>query len=731
MYVFNRKGLKEDVSFDKIVKRIENLSYNLNYINVDLITQKVISGLCTGIKTTELDNLAAEICASMITEHYNYGVLAARITVSNLHKETKPSFFKVIQDLYNHSIISKTLFKNAKKYRNTLDSNVCSQRDYNLNYFGLKTLEKSYLLKIEGKIVERPQYMFMRVALAIHGVDIQKVLETYYFMSNKYFIHATPTLFNAGTLKPQLSSCFLMNMNGEDVETIFKTITQCAIISEHSGGIGLAVHNMNNLIPMLRVLNNTARFVHKRPGSFAIYLEPWHTEIFEFLNLKKNTGNEEQRARDLFYALWIPDLFMERVEKDQLWSLMNPSESKGLSDCWGETFNLLYEKYEREHNFKKQIPARTLWRAILDSQIETGTPFLLYKDACNKKSNQSHLGTIQCSNLCTEIIEFSSKDEIAVCNLASIALNRFVSNGEFDFLLLKSITKMVTFNLNKMIDLNYYPLEEAKLSNLKHRPIGIGVQGLADTFFKLKYPFDSAQARDLNKKIFETIYYGALEASFELALENGSYDSFKKSPASEGILQFDLWEVQPSDLWDWNTLKLNILKYGLRNSLLIAVMPTASTAQILGNNESTEAFTSNIYTRRVLSGEFQIINQYLLKDLIDKNLWNETMKNKIIAENGSVQNIPEISEDVKLLYKTVWEIPQKTIIDLAIDRAPYIDQSQSLNIYMSTPTFAKLSSMHFYGWKNGLKTGMYYLRSKGAAKATQFTVDKECLSCSA
>lgn len=740
MYVIKRNGDKQIVDIDKISKRIKNSCVILQttVVDIKLITQKIINGLCPNIKTTELDNFAAEICASMNIVHPDYGSVAAYITITKLHKEVKKSFIEVVKDLHKHSVVSNIFFQNVTKNSQQLESSIHSWRDFNLNYFGLKTLEKSYLLKIDDKIAERPQHMFMRVSIQIHGDDLSKIIQTYNLMSLKYFIHATPTLFNAGTPHAQLSSCFLMSMHMEkkkDIKSIYNTLTQCAIISKHTGGIGLAVHNMTNLVPMLRMFNATARFAEqgnkKRPGSFAIYLEPWHFEIFEFLNLKKNTGSEEERARDLFYALWIPDLFMQRVENNDMWSLMNPTESVGLSDCWGKKFNDLYKTYEKKQKFVKQVPARTLWRAILDTQIETGTPFMLYKDACNGKSNQLHLGTIQCSNLCTEIIEYSSKEEIAVCNLASIALNEFISNQKFNFHLLKNITKIITYNLNKIIDNNFYPLKEAEYSNKRHRPIGIGVQGLADVFYLMKYPFDSTEARKLNIYIFETIYYGALEASCELAKKYGVYDTFHNSPSEKGILQFDLWKVEPSNLWNWALLKSKILKYGLRNSLLIALMPTASTAQILGNHESIEAFTNNIYTRRVYCGEFQIINKYLVKDLTAINLWNETIKNQIITNDGSIQNIKEIPDFLKLLYKTAWEISQKAIIDMAVDRAPYVDQSQSLNIYMANPNYAKLSSMHFYGWKKGLKTGIYYLRSKGAAKPIPFTVDKECLTCSA
>ncbi|CAJ0824583.1 18063_t:CDS:2, partial [Entrophospora sp. SA101] len=612
--------------------------------------------------------------------------------------------------------------------------------DYNYNYFGFKTLERSYLMKIGGKIVERPQHMLMRVSIGIHGEDTDAAIETYNLMSEKYFTHASPTLFNAGTPHPQLSSCFLLTMNDDSIEGIYDTLKRCAVISKSAGGIGISVHGIrstgsyiagtngqsNGIVPMLRVFNNTARYVdqggNKRPGAFAIYLEPWHPDIFEFLDLKKNTGKEEVRARDLFYALWIPDLFMKRVEADANWSLFDPAEAPGLMDK-------LYESYEQKGLARKAVKAQKLWLAILDSQIETGTPYMLYKDSCNGKSNQQNLGTIKSSNLCTEIIEYSSPDEVAVCNLASIALPMFVENkDEYNFKQLHEVTKVITRNLNKIIDINFYPVEEAKRSNLRHRPIGIGVQGLADAFLSMRLPFDSTEARDLNKKIFETIYHGALEASCELAKENGTYETYKGSPVSKGILQYEMWDkVTPSDLWDWNSLKQQIAEHGVRNSLLLAPMPTASTSQILGFNECFEPYTSNIYTRRVLAGEFQIVNPWLLKDLIDLNLWNDNMKNRIIADNGSIQKIQGIPDELKALFKTTWELSQRVIIDMAADRGAFIDQSQSLNIHIAEPTIAKLTSMHFYGWKKGLKTGMYYLRTKPAADAIKFTVDQTAL----
>ncbi|RDD39712.1 Ribonucleoside-diphosphate reductase large subunit [Trichoplax sp. H2] len=757
MYVVKRDGRKEKVMFDKITSRVSKLCYNLNNDHVDpaAITMKVIAGIYNGVTTVELDTLAAEIAASMTTNHPDYALLAARIAVSNLHKETKKTFSVVMDELYNyvnpkngkHSpMISKETHEIITKHCERLNSAIIYDRDYNYNFFGFKTLERSYLLKIDKKVAERPQHMLMRVSVGIHGEDIDGAIETYNLMSERWFTHASPTLFNAGTCRPQLSSCFLLTMSDDSIEGIYDTLKQCALISKSAGGIGLSVHcirssgsyiagtngHSNGLVPMLRVYNNTARYVdqggNKRPGAFAIYLEPWHPDIFDFLDLKKNTGKEEQRARDLFYAMWMPDLFMKRVEENGVWSLMCPNDCPGLHDTYGEEFEKLYTEYENAGKFIRQVRAQKLWFAILEAQVETGTPYMLYKDACNRKSNQKNLGTIKSSNLCTEIIEYTSPDEVAVCNLASIALPRFVRPDKtFDFHKLAEVTKVITRNLNKIIDINFYPVPEAEKSNKRHRPIGIGVQGLADAFILMRFPFDGPEARDLNIKIFESIYYGALQASCELAKEVGPYETYEGSPASQGQLQFDLWEKQPTDLWNWNSLKEDIKKYGLRNSLLLAPMPTASTAQILGNNESIEPYTSNIYSRRVLSGEFQVVNQHLLKDLTDMGVWNDMMKNELIANNGSIQKINNIPDDIKALYKTVWEISQRTLIDMAADRGAYIDQSQSFNVHIAEPNFAKLTSMHFYAWKKGLKTGMYYLRTKPAASAIQFTVDKEKL----
>ncbi|MCS6824432.1 MAG: ribonucleoside-diphosphate reductase subunit alpha [Cytophagaceae bacterium] len=755
MLVIKRDGRRESVKFDKITARIERLCYGLdmNYVNPIEVAQKVIDGIYDGVTTVELDKLAAEIAASLTTKHPDYATLAARIAISNLHKETSKSFSNTMKRLYtyidpktgeNASLISKEVYEVIRKNAALLDSSIIYERDYNYDYFGFKTLEKSYLLKIDGKIVERPQHMIMRVAVGIHSNDIEKAIETYNLMSEKWFTHATPTLFNAGTPKPQLSSCFLLTIKEDSIEGIYDTLKQCAKISQSAGGIGLSIHNIrakgsyikgtngtsNGIIPMLRVFNDTARYVDqgggKRKGAFAIYLEPWHADIFEFLELRKNHGKEELRARDLFYALWVPDLFMERVEKNLDWSLFCPNEAPGLADTYGKDFENLYEKYEREGRARKTVKALDLWYAILEAQVETGTPYMLYKDHCNRKSNQKNLGTIKSSNLCTEIIEYTSPDEIAVCNLASLALPKYVINGKFDHKKLYEVTKVVTRNLNRIIDINYYPVEEARRSNLRHRPIGIGVQGLADTFIMLRMPFESEEARGLNRDIFETIYYGAMEASMELAKEYGPYETFHGSPVSKGIFQFDMWGVTPSSgRWDWDALKKEVIKHGVRNSLLVAPMPTASTSQILGNNECFEPYTSNIYSRRVLSGEFAVVNKHLLKDLIKLGLWNDKMKNKLMEHNGSIQNIPEIPQHIKDLYKTVWEIKQKTIIDMAADRGAYICQSQSLNIFMAEPNFGKLTSMHFYAWKKGLKTGMYYLRTKAAADAIKFTVEKQ------
>merc|ERR1719433_971705 len=711
---------------------------------------KVINGLYPGVTTVELDNLAAEIAATMTTKHPDYAILAARIVVANLHKETKKVFSEVVQDLRNivsHGrpapMISEFHYKIIMKNADRLNSAIIYDRDFSYQYFGIKTLERSYLLKIDGKVVERPQQMLMRVAVGIHGEDIEAAIETYNMLSEKLFTHASPTMFNAATPRPQLSSCFLLTMASDSIEGIYDTLKRCALISKSAGGIGLNIHcirstgsyiggtngTSNGLVPMLRVFNNTARYVdqggNKRPGAFAIYLEPWHADIFDFLDLRKNHGKEEQRARDLFYALWIPDLFMKRVKTDGEWSLMCPDECPGLHEVWGEEFEALYEKYEKEGRARKTVKAQKLWYHVIESQIETGTPYMLYKDACNRKSNQQNLGTIKCSNLCTEIVEYSAPDEVAVCNLASIAVNMFVKPDKtFDFDKLKMVAKVVTKNLNKIIDVNYYPVIEARNSNMRHRPIGIGIQGLADAYIMMRFPFESDEAALLNKQIFETIYYGALEASCDLAEQLGTYETYSGCPVSQGKLQYDMWGVTPTPLHDWAKLKAKIAKHGLRNSLLLAPMPTASTAQILGNNESVEPYTSNIYTRRVLSGEFQIVNQHLLRDLTELNLWNDDMKSAIISFNGSIQNIPVIPDHIKKLYKTVWEISQKNVIRQAADRGAFIDQSQSLNIHIAEPNFGKMSSMHFFGWESGLKTGMYYLRTKPAAQAIQFTVDK-------
>jgi len=754
IFVVKRSGRQEPVHFDKITSRIEKLCYGLDmdYIDAPSITLKVISGLYPGVTTVELDNLAAEIAATMTTTHPDYAVLAARIAVSNLHKETKKKFSDVIEDLYSMThkttgkpipMISDYHRKVIQEHKDRLDAAIVYERDFQYQYFGFKTLERSYLLKINKKVVERPQQMLMRVSVGIHGDDIDSAIETYDLLSQRLFTHASPTLFNAATPRPQLSSCFLLTMNSDSIEGIYDTLKQCALISKSAGGIGLNVHciraqgsyiagtngQSNGLVPMLRVFNNTARYVdqggNKRPGAFAIYLEPWHADIFEFLDLKKNHGKEENRARDLFYAMWIPDLFMKRVEADGDWSLFCPDQAPGLHEVWGEEFETLYHKYEADGRAMKTIKAQQLWYAIIESQIETGTPYMLYKDACNRKSNQQNLGTIKCSNLCTEIVEYSAPDEVAVCNLASIAVNMFVEPDKtYNFEKLKKVAKVATKNLNKIIEVNYYPVKEARNSNMRHRPIGIGIQGLADAYIMMRFPFESDEAMLLNRQIFETIYYGALEASCELAEEFGTYETYPGCPVSQGKLQYDMWGVTPTPLHDWSIIKAKIAKHGLRNSLLLAPMPTASTAQILGNNESVEAYTSNIYTRRVLSGEFQVVNQHLLRDLTEINLWNDDVKNAIISANGSIQGIEEIPKKIRDLYKTVWEISQKNVLQQAADRGAYIDQSQSLNIHIAEPNFGKMSSMHFHGWKLGLKTGMYYLRTKPAAQAIQFTVDK-------
>jgi len=755
-----RSGKQEAVHFDKITSRVMKLSYGLNLKSEDVIeiAKKVIIGIYNGVPTTELDNLAAETSASFTTKHPDFAVLAARIAVSNLHKNTTKSFSETASLLYNYidnktgeraPLIADDVYAIIQEHADQLNASIIYERDYHFDFFGFKTLEKSYLLKVNGKIVERPQHLFMRVALGIHKTDIAAAIETYNLMSEKWFIHATPTLFNGGTPKPQMSSCFLLSMKDDSIEGIYETLKNSALISQSAGGIGLNVHNIrstgsyikgtngtsNGIIPMLRVFNDTARYVDqgggKRKGAFAIYLEPWHADVFAFLDLRKNHGKEEMRARDLFLALWTPDLFMKRVEADGQWSLFCPNEAKNLHTTHGAEFEALYEKYEKEGKAKKTIPARDLWNAILDAQIETGNPYMLYKDAANEKSNQKNLGTIRCSNLCTEIIEYSDDKETAVCNLASISLPRFVEGKKFNFEKLLEVTQIITKNLNKIIDNNYYPLEETRRSNFRHRPIGIGVQGLADVFMLLGLPFESDVAKILNKNIFETIYYAALVASKNIAKESGAYETFEGSPLSKGIFQFDMWNVQPSDRYNWDALRAEIKEHGVRNSLLLAPMPTASTSQILGNNECFEPYTSNIYNRRVLSGEFVVVNKHLLKDLMGLGLWNDSMKQRIIAANGSVQNIDEIPANLKEIYKTVWEIKQRTIIDMSADRGAFICQSQSLNLFVEQPNFAKLSSMHFYTWKKGLKTGMYYLRTKAATDAVKFTVDMDVMKQSA
>lgn len=756
MQVIKRKGHKEDVSFDKITARVKKLCYGLNskYIAPLEIAKKVIQGLYDGVTTTELDNLAAETAAAMTTTHPDYAMLAARIAVSNLHKNTDKSFSSTMTALYNYidpktgdkaGLISEELLDVINKNKSKIDSAIIYDRDYNFDYFGFKTLERSYLLRMDNKVVERPQHLLMRASLGIHGKDVESALETYNLMSEKWFIHATPTLFNAGTPKPQLSSCFLLTATDDSITGIFETLSRCAKISQSAGGIGLSIHNIrakgsyikgtggtsNGIVPMLRVYNDTARYVDqgggKRKGAFAVYLEPWHADIQDFLDLKKNHGKEEMRARDLFYALWIPDLFMERVKENGEWSLFCPNEAPGLHDCYGGEFEALYNKYEKEGRARRTVKAQELWFEILESQIETGTPYILYKDAANKKSNQKNLGTIKSSNLCTEIMEYTSPDEVAVCNLASLSLPKYVNpeTKEFDFEKLHQITRVVTKNLNKIIDVNYYPVKEAENSNMRHRPIGIGVQGLADAFMMMRMPFDSVEATKLNKDIFETIYHAALTESCAIAEKEGAYSTFEGSPASKGILQFDMWDVSPSDRYDWDVLKEKIKKDGIRNSLLLAPMPTASTSQILGNNECFEPYTSNIYTRRTLSGEYIIMNKHLLKDLIGLDLWTEELKQHLMANNGSIQNIEGIPDDLKNLYKTSYELSQKVIINQAADRGAYICQSQSLNLFVENPNFSKLSSMHFYSWQKGLKTGMYYLRSKAAVDPIKFTLSQE------
>lgn len=754
MDVIKRNGRRQPVKFDKITARIQKLSYGLDQEHVDptLVAFKVIEGLYDGVTTSELDNLAAEVSAIMTTRHPDYALLAARIAISNLQKNTLKSFSETVEQLYYYvdsktgkkaSLISEELYQIVKKNADVLDAAIIYDRDFGYDYFGFKTLERSYLLKMNGHVVERPQHMLMRVAVAIHKEDIDAAIESYNLMSERWFTHATPTLFNAGMPTPQMSSCFLLQMKDDSIDGIFDTLKDCAKISQSAGGIGLSIHNVratgsyirgtggtsNGIIPMLRVFNDAARYIDqgggKRKGSFAIYLEPWHADIYSFLDIRKNTGKEEYRARDLFTALWVPDLFMKRVEENGDWSLFCPNEAPGLDNCWGEAFEQLYTKYEQEGRAKNVVKAQHLWFKILDSQIETGTPYILFKDACNGKSNQQNLGTIKSSNLCAEIIEYTSADEIAVCNLASIALPRFVHEGRFDHQRLFEIAKVLTKNLNRVIDGNNYPVKAAKHSNLLHRPIGIGVQGLADAFIQLRMPFDSDAARQLNKEIFETIYFGAMTASCELAKQEGPYETYEGSPVSKGIFQYDMWGVTPSPRWDWEGLKKDVAEHGVRNSLLVALMPTASTSQILGNNECFEPYTQNLYSRRVLSGEFIVVNKCLMRDLVKLGLWNDKVKNEVFASNGSIQSIEEIPDDIKLLYRTVWEIKQKSLIDMSADRAPYVCQTQSLNLFIENPSFSKLTSMLFHAWKMGLKTGMYYLRTKAAAEAIKFTLNKE------
>ncbi|MFA6246392.1 MAG: ribonucleoside-diphosphate reductase subunit alpha [Mucilaginibacter sp.] len=753
MFVLKRDGRRESVKFDKITARIEKLCYGFKLVDPIDVAKKVIEGLFDGVTTSELDNLAAETAASLTTKHPDYALLDSRIAVSNLHKNTTKSFSETMKRMYeyvdkktgkNAALLAEDVYQIIRDNAELLDSSIIYDRDFGFDYFGFKTLEKSYLLKIDGKIAERPQHLFMRVSIGIHKEDVESAIKTYHLMSERWFTHATPTLFNAGTPKPQMSSCFLLTMKDDSIEGIYDTLKQTAKISQSAGGIGLSIHNVratgsyisgtngtsNGIIPMLKVFNDTARYVDqgggKRKGAFAIYLEPWHADIFEFLDLRKNHGKEEMRARDLFYALWVSDLFMRRVEANEEWTLFCPHEAPGLADCHGAEFEALYERYEKEGRGRKTIKAQELWFAVLDAQVETGTPYLLYKDAANAKSNQKNLGTIKSSNLCTEIMEYTSDKEVAVCNLASLALPRYVINGEFDHAKLYEVTYQATLNLNKIIDNNYYPVPEAEYSNLRHRPIGLGVQGLADAFILLRLPFESEEAKQLNKEIFETIYFAAMTASKDLAIKDGAYETFKGSPLSEGKFQFDLWDVKPaSTRWDWENLRLDVMNHGVRNSLLVAPMPTASTSQILGNNECFEPYTSNIYTRRVLSGEFVIVNKHLLRDLVDRGLWTNNMKDRIITANGSIQDIAEIPADIKELYKTVWEIKMRNIIDMAADRGAYICQSQSLNLFINSPNASKLTSMHFYAWKKGLKTGMYYLRTQAASQAVKFTVENQ------
>tara|TARA_Y100000992_G_scaffold170500_1_gene114631 strand:- start:162 stop:2669 length:2508 start_codon:yes stop_codon:yes gene_type:complete len=796
MHVTKRNGETEIVSFNKILTRIKKIGNESNIkINFTSLAMKVIDQLFDYITTTQIDNLTSEQCASMASIRPEYSILASRLSISNHHKNTSNSFFSVVDKLYNNSdifdkhtpIVTKKLFDIANKYKDEFEKIIDYERDYLIDYFGFKTLERAYLMKINGVVIERPQHMWLRVAIGIHDDNFDEIIETYNLLSQKYFTHGTPTLFNAGTPRPQLSSCFLIGMNDDSIRGIYHTLSDCALISKWAGGIGLHIHNVrasgshirgtngtsNGIVPMLRVFNNTAKYVDqgggKRNGSFAIYLEPWHADIQVFLQMRKNHGDEELKARDLFYALWIPDLFMKRVKEDKEWTLMCPDECPGLSDVYGDDFEKLYIEYENNNKGKKSVSARKLWFDILDSQMETGTPYLLYKDSVNRKTNQKNVGTIKSSNLCTEITEYSDSNETAVCNLASIALPAFVNNNSFDYEKLHEIAKVVTNNLNKIIDVNFYPTEKGEISNKRHRPIGIGVQGLADVFMLLNIPFHSEEAKDINKQIFETIYHAALEKSNEIAkkryddimdiwcnsnsaletnskldsffnhiekealiklLNNeslliGAYSTFEDSPAHKGILQFDMWNVKPSSVYNWDMLKENISKYGLRNSLLLAPMPTASTSQILGYNECFEPITSNIYNRRTNAGEFIVANKYMMKDLIDLGLWNETVKNNIIANQGSIQQITSVPQHIKDKYKTVWEIPMKHIIDMSADRGAFICQSQSLNLWLEDPNYNNLTSMHFYSWSKGLKTGIYYLRRRAVYQAQQFTIEPE------
>ena len=749
MRVIKRSGRIEDMKFDNVTNRIKNLTYGLSE-NCDSskVAQQVFSSMYDMISAQEIDTLSAEICIGMITSDPDYEILATRIVASNIQKVCPNNFHLAMRKLLKAGIITEEVSEVAFKVKDSIKTD----RDFDFGYFGIKTLEKSYLQRVDGRLVETPQYMFMRVAIGIHGKDIPAVIETYDKMSQGMFIHATPTLFNAGTPRPQMSSCFLIASKEDSINGIYGTLTECAQISKWAGGIGMHIHDIrankakirgtngqsDGIIPMLRVFNATARYVNqagRRKGSIAVYIEPWHADIMEFLELRLNQGDEEARCRDLFSALWIPDLFMKRVEENGNWSLFCPDKAKGLSDVYGEEFEALYTKYEEEGLATATVPAADVWKAILKSQTETGTPYMLYKDSCNRKSNQKNLGTIKSSNLCTEIIEYTDADETSVCNLASIALPKYVNKElkTFDFDKLHEVTKIVTRNLNRVIDRNFYPVETAKRSNMRHRPIGLGVQGLADVFIMCGLPFDCDDSRTLNAHIFETIYHAALEASSELAETDGSYETFEGSPASQGILQPDMWEGKTkfSGRYDWDAMRERVKTKGLRNSLLLAPMPTASTAQILGNNECFEPYTTNIYLRRTLAGEFVVVNNHLVNALKERGLWSKEMKDLMVKAGGSVQNITDIPDDIKSLYKTVWEISQKVIIDMAADRNRFIDQSQSMNLFMESPTMSKLSSMHMYAWKSGLKTGMYYLRSKAKARPIQFSLEPECVACSA